>query len=431
MSEIVVDTAIRAVATIVTGGAAPLADALRTAFPSIDTVREKHEKFVENREKDVQRLTDYRRHLEGIGVRSEPVLIAAELGGKLHSSLTRTYSGAAKGTSDLFRLGDSMRDPSALNLLKDFGRATFVAESINGGLKAVVIPASKIVKGGGCFTCGYNAAANVINESAQASVGLDTLAALNKSTLGAIVSPSYRGLPGLRSVGGMLRAVGVRFETVGIRSTPGMKAAQSLEDLAAKSMQFKDPIAFGVVWKGLDSGSHAMAAINRGGLTYYVDQFGEFLLRGNGMNKVLECVRPFQQFGCGLRYAADQMEFVIPYAYRVYKVQPAVTGWGTFGFLNFQVPVEVVNLRELLNVALDISAKGSKELKRRVPPRPASRPRSVPQLHTIKTGDTLFGLARLQFGDAAQFNKIVEVNPFLAGTVPHHQLPVGQMILLP
>jgi hypothetical protein len=95
------------------------------------------------------------------------------------------------------------------------------------------------------------------------------------------------------------------------------------------------------------------------------------------------------------------------------------------------VPVEVVNLRELLNVALDISAKGSNELKRRVPPRPASRPRSVPQLHTIKTGDTLFGLARLQFGDAAQFNKIVEVNPFLAGTVPHHQLPVGQMILLP
>jgi hypothetical protein len=49
----------------------------------------------------------------------------------------------------------------------------------------------------------------------------------------------------------------------------------------------------------------------------------------------------------------------------------------------------------------------------------------------VKTGDTLFGLAKLQFGDAAQFSRIVEVNPFLAPIVPHHQLPIGQMILLP
>jgi phage tail protein X len=52
-------------------------------------------------------------------------------------------------------------------------------------------------------------------------------------------------------------------------------------------------------------------------------------------------------------------------------------------------------------------------------------------LHTIQRGDTLFGLAKQQYGDAAKIHRIVEVNPFLSGLAGHQQLPVGTMILLP
>jgi hypothetical protein len=125
----------------------------------------------------------------------------------------------------------------------------------------------------------------------------------------------------------MFTRLKLRFAQIGIRSNPGTAPAQSLDDLASKSAQYKDPIAFGIVWKGLDSGSHAMSAINRGGLIYFVDQAGEFLMKGQGIQRALECVRPFHAAARGLKYSAEQIDYILPYAYRVFKVKPPITGW--------------------------------------------------------------------------------------------------------
>jgi hypothetical protein len=90
---------------------------------------------------------------------------------------------------------------------------------------------------------------------------------------------------------------------------------------------------------------------------------------------------------------------------------------------------------DLLTAALGISEWTSGEIKRQTmapPNAPGSSPtlHSNPsRLHSIQKGDTLFGLAKLQYRDA-------EVFPDCGGEsvpekLPHHQLPVGTMILLP
>lgn len=132
------------------------------------------------------------------------------------------------------------------------------------------------------------------------------------------------------------------------------------------------------------------------------------------------------------------MDYILPYAYRVYKVKPPIMGWGAppHAFLNFQIPVEVTSILNLVSVALDMAerTKGG-EIRRQTmvtPKKPTptlvSHP---PRLHTIQRGDTLFGLAKQKYGDPAKLGRIVEVNPFLNGLLGHQQLPVGTMILLP
>lgn len=299
------DAALRAAATILTGGTAPLADILRWKFPQIDQIREAHAAFVINREKDLERLTDHRSTLTKLGVKSELVLIPADLYGKLQKSYVKLFSGASKEAGDILRLGDSMRDPTVWNVLKDMGRVSIVYETATGALGVGRVAVNKVIPGGGNASCAFNAAANSANESGQITIGLDGAAHAARTTLGAILSPSYRGVRRLRNVGDMLTKLTVRFEQIGIRSAPGITPAQSLDDLASKSVQFKDPIAFGIMWKGLDNGSHAMTAINRGGLVYFADQFGEFLMRGQGAQRILECVRPFSAAARGLKYAAE------------------------------------------------------------------------------------------------------------------------------
>jgi hypothetical protein len=439
LKDMLADGALRAVSTILTAGAAPGAHLLRTAFPQIDQIRQAHLDFVENREKDVERLTGHRSTLARFGVTSEPVLVTADLYGRLQKNYSKLFSGAAKAGGDLLRLGDSIRDPTVMNVLQDFGRATFIFEGINGALGASRVALNKVIAGGGNASCAHNAVANVANESGQITVGLDGAAHAAGTTLGAIVSPSYRGVAGLRTIGNMFTKLKLRFEQIGIRSAPGVTPTQSLDDLAAKSAQFKDPIAFGIMWKGLDNGSHAMSAINRGGLIYYVDQFGEFLMRGQGMQRVLECVRPFRAAAIGLKYTVSQMDYILPYAYRVYKVKPPITGWGAppFAFVNFQIPVEVVSFSSLVSAALGLSERVRGEIKRQTmispnkPTAPSTLRSNSPRLHPVQKGDTLFGLAKLQFGDPALYRRIVEVNPFLSTFAGHQQLPEGTTILLP
>jgi hypothetical protein len=136
LKDTITDAALKAAARILTGGSAPVMDIVRTAYPQIDQIREAHARFSSDREKDVTKVLNYRSHLEQLGVTSEPVLVTADLFGKLNSNYVNLYSKIGREAGDTLRLGDSMRDPTVMNVLKDTGRATVIAETLNEALGA-------------------------------------------------------------------------------------------------------------------------------------------------------------------------------------------------------------------------------------------------------------------------------------------------------
>jgi nucleoid-associated protein YgaU len=112
------------------------------------------------------------------------------------------------------------------------------------------------------------------------------------------------------------------------------------------------------------------------------------------------------------------------------------------------MPLQEISLKRVVEVAEKIrqSRSGKKPDTPAHPPQPTPTP-PIPggtilphpeekigpasAVHVVQKRDTLFGIAKRHYRDAAKYQRLVQANPSLSAIQPHLQLPIGAPLVIP
>jgi nucleoid-associated protein YgaU len=84
--------------------------------------------------------------------------------------------------------------------------------------------------------------------------------------------------------------------------------------------------------------------------------------------------------------------------------------------------------REVRVRSLTAAAEGGAPAPESLRPRPDTRP--APKVYTVRPGDTLYGIAKLELGNGARWREIYDLNKSVIGPDPNLILP-GQRLVMP
>ncbi|BDC52741.1 hypothetical protein F183_A50560 [Bryobacterales bacterium F-183] len=353
---------------------------------------------------------------------------------KIANGVASVLQGFGNGLVDVLAFGEFEREGSLGGAVKDGLRVMTVVDvggAVKGGLRLFSPLANRFVRGGpmSCFATSCTKAMNLsgqrfslsIDEVAQ-GVGLTERRMLDSAFNGV----SYDTIP---HVSNILRRIGVDSVPVNLVGDVA-KFDQIMVQLQRAVNATQDSHVFAFKWKG--SGGHYMTAYTSGGKVKFTDQFGTWVLQeGRMVNIHPTALGKSKQF---LKFEQSAVEGVFPFVTRVKGAttvpRTSFTLLDAGGHALLGADPTLLEFAPVSLPKLELALKGW-SLKKGGGQGSEASLKSKSTSHTVKVGDTLFGLAKLYYKDAAKYDRIKAANPAVQGLEGHKQLPIGVTVTIP
>jgi len=355
----------------------------------------------------------------------------------LANGFATVLQGFGEGLVDVLAFGEFEREGSFGGAAKDGLRVMTVVDvggAAKGALRAFSPTINRFVRGGpmSCFATSCTKAINLSGQRIRLSI--DDVAQGVGLTERRMVDAAFGGVPydTIPHVASILRKTGV--DAIPVHLTGDIaKFDKIMLDLSRAVEATQDSHVFAFKWKG--PGGHYMTAYKSSGKVRFTDQFGTWVMEnGKMVNIHPTALGKSKNF---LTIDPKYVEGVFPYATRVAGASTVprtsftlldASGHALLGadptLLDF-TPISVPKLESVMKGWTQFSKShyfGDSSAK---PAAPNAK------LHTVKVGDTLFGLAKLYYRDAAQYDRIQAANPTCQVKEGHKQLPVGTTLTIP
>jgi hypothetical protein len=354
---------------------------------------------------------------------------------KISNTFLKVLQGQGAGLVDVFQMGEFARNPSFGSLFRDTLRTTAVVDAGAGlaGLgKRFTVYTNRLIVSGGPMSCFFTSQAQAVNMSGQRIfMNIDDVARAEGFTGPMVSSPHFPGHD-FFSVSDTLTKLKIRHSQSTINFKLGGKG---LDDVVQRVLNTGDPHLIGITTADL-AGGHMMNAYRFKGQVHLSDQFGTWVLtkapagfkftniHPTSLAKLHNMLEFTESNMASLKYLVTRIHGVnvVPRRYLTafdiaghnLSLFGADSLWTEFQPITINIP-KLYTFR-LPNLSQDTGYATS---------------RTKMESYTVQRGDTLFGLAKRHYRDAAQYTRIVAENPKLAGYAGHLQLPIGQTVVIP